>query len=622
MDRNSFIGLILITVLIFAWLIYMSYQSVPIPKEDREEQVIELEALEKQDSIDDSLEPIISDSISRAGEYGAFSQFAEGHETIYTVETSLYRARISSKGAAIKFWTLHNYNKWDQVPVQLINNPNGELFINFVSLDAKRIDSRNLNFTLNNIKNTEFNLSNGDSLLLDFVIDFGGGRRIVKSMTFFDGSYHIDKHISVENLEDVMPTRGYNLIWEKGLVFQENNSVDEAAEAQAMVQMNGSVVEVNADNDHGVEKSLTGTIDYAAIKTKYFGMAIIPQPWREFDGTVDVEGSRKHHKNEGITESYTVSYRIPYRGGVQSNNFKVYIGPLEYDIVKEYGLGEMISLGWRFLIRPIAEYFMLPIFTFIHKYVPNYGIAILIFALIIKIILHPLSITQMKSAQKMKLLQPEMEKIREQHKDDNSAQQKAIMKLYSEYGVNPASGCLPLILQMPILFSLWSLLRSSIELRQAPFMLWITDLSVPDKIFEFGFSFFGIGHLSGLALLMGITMFIQQKMTITDPRQKALVYMMPIMLTFLFAHFPSGLNLYYFFFNLLAISQQYYMNNFSKNKPTLAEMKKAPKKEGWLQKKMREAQEIAEAQGRSIPGKKLPQGNTQNRPIPPKKKKK
>jgi len=195
------------------------------------------------------------------------------------------------------------------------------------------------------------------------------------------------------------------------------------------------------------------------------------------------------------------------------------------------------------------------------------------------------------------------------------------MKLYSEYGINPASGCLPLLLQMPILFSLWAVLRSAIELRQAPFIWWITDLSIPDKILSFGFSFLGISHLSGLALLMGATMFIQQKMTITDPRQKALVYMMPIMFIFLFSNFPSGLNLYYFFFNLLAIAQQVYINKFSNKRLTLEDLKRMPKKEGWLQRKMREAQELAEAQGKTLPGMKPVRPVRPNLNNKPKKKK-
>jgi YidC/Oxa1 family membrane protein insertase len=165
---------------------------------------------------------------------------------------------------------------------------------------------------------------------------------------------------------------------------------------------------------------------------------------------------------------------------------------------------------------------------------------------------------------------------------------------------------------MPILYALWSVLKAAIDLRQANFALWITDLSLPDSIFTLPFPILGISSLSGLAIAMGATMFIQQKMTITDPKQKALVYMMPIMFTLMFSNFPSGLNLYYFMFNLLGILQQVYMNKFSKNKLTLADLKRMPKKEGWIARKMREAQEIAASQGRTIPGQK--QNNPTNKP--------
>lgn len=137
-----------------------------------------------------------------------------------------------------------------------------------------------------------------------------------------------------------------------------------------------------------------------------------------------------------------------------------------------------------------------------------------------KLLLYPLSIKQMQSVHKMKLINPVMNKLREKYKDDQKTLQQETMKVYGEYGVNPAGGCLPMILQMPILYALWAVMSNYIDLRQAYFGLWITDLSSPDVIVKFPVSILGIEHLSGLALLMGITMFIQQKMTITDPKQK------------------------------------------------------------------------------------------------------
>jgi YidC/Oxa1 family membrane protein insertase len=201
----------------------------------------------------------------------------------------------------------------------------------------------------------------------------------------------------------------------------------------------------------------------------------------------------------------------------------------------------------------------------------------------------------------MQLLAPKMAEMREKFKDDQMAQQQETMKIYQEYGINPAGGCLPLLLQMPILYALWAVLSHAIELRGAPFMGWITDLSIPDVIAHLPVKII-VSSISGLALLMGITMFIQQKMTITDPRQKAMIYMMPVMFTLSFSGFPAGLNLYYLTFNLIGILQQIWITKFSRNKLTLEDLKKMPKKEGWMQKKMREAQEMAAAQGKTLPG--------------------
>jgi YidC/Oxa1 family membrane protein insertase len=265
----------------------------------------------------------------------------------------------------------------------------------------------------------------------------------------------------------------------------------------------------------------------------------------------------------------------------------------------------MINFGWRWLVRPIGEYFMLPFFKMIYMFIHNYGISIIIFSILMKLLLYPLSITQMRSAQKMQLIAPEMTKMREKFKDDPKQQQTEMMKIYSEYGINPAGGCLPLLLQMPILYALWSVLRTAIDLRQANFFLWITDLSVPDVILTLPFAIpiFNLSQFSGLAILMGVTLFFQQKLTLTDPRQKFMIYILPVVFTLMFSYFPSGLNLYYFMFNLLGIIQQVYINKFSKKKLTLEDLKKMPKKEGWMQKKMREAQELAAAQGRTVPGK-------------------
>ncbi|MBI5473595.1 MAG: membrane protein insertase YidC, partial [Ignavibacteriae bacterium] len=201
--------------------------------------------------------------------------------------------------------------------------------------------------------------------------------------------------------------------------------------------------------------------------------------------------------------------------------------------------------------------------------ISNWGLVIIVFSIIIKVALHPLTKTSMNSMRKMQKLQPMMTEIREKHKDNPDQMNRAIMNLYKDYGINPAGGCLPLLLQMPILYALYNVFASTIQLRQASFVGWIGDLSIPDTIVHLPLTIplVGISQISGLALAMCITMFIQQKQTVTDPRQKAMIWMMPIMMMLIFNNLPSGLNLYYFVFNLLSIGQQYFVNKTHKDEP-------------------------------------------------------
>jgi len=321
-----------------------------------------------------------------------------------------------------------------------------------------------------------------------------------------------------------------------------------------------------------------------------------------------LEGKSFHAKNEGVVKDYSAAIKISYNETANEENiFEVYVGPSDYSILKSYAIGleKIISLGLTWLIRPISEYFMIPLFKLIHLAIPNYGFVIIVFTFIIRLLLHPLNRNQLKSMQKMQALQPMINEIREKYKDDSAKLNAQTMKLYKEYGVNPVSGCLPLLLQMPILYALWSVFRSAIELRQSAFIWWITDLSNPDIIFQLPFRLplFGISEISGLALLMGITMFIQQKMTIKDPRQKAMVYIMPVMFTLMFTGFPSGLNLYYFLFNLISICQQFYMTKI-KGGVVLEKIPENQRKKGFMDKII-EAQKANESKMQQQPrGKK------------------
>jgi YidC/Oxa1 family membrane protein insertase len=448
-----------------------------------------------------------------------------------------------------------------------------------------------------------------DSVVLTAVATLPEGGRIERTYTFHGAQYGVNTSLVLDGLEGTMSAsnRSVNLEWQRGIRYQEANSVEESNNAVAIAAYGDEIDEMDA-TDYGKteERNASGNIKYLATRTKYFAVAM--KPSAGFDGSVFYSGKRFGAVKGGHVEEYALTYKLPYGGGRQQHNVMLYAGPMQYDTLGRYGLTGIMNFGFKWIVQPIGEYFMLPTMKFIHGFIPNWGVAIIVFGLLLKVLLYPLSIGQMQSARKMQLLAPLMNEVREKYKDDMQTQQQETMKLYSEYGINPAGGCLPLLLQMPFLYAMYAVLNLNIELRQAAFLpFWITDLSVPDTIFTLPFKLpiVNIDKFSGLALAMGATLFIQQKQVVTDPRQQGMVYMMPVMLTLMFSTLPAGLNLYYFVFNIVGILQQVYMKRFGKNQLTLADLKAMPKKESWLQRKMREAQEMAEAQGKSIPGAPL-----------------
>ncbi|HZY10681.1 MAG TPA: membrane protein insertase YidC [Bacteroidota bacterium] len=568
MDRNTVIGFILIGLILMIWM----WMNMPPPSQQR--------------NLVDSThsDTVIADTTKRyvgvvdknvkgqdtLGNY--FSHLVKGIERNIIIESQNYRAEISTKGGNIRSWKLQNYKTWDQQPIDLLSdNKQGEFNLIFYTSDGKLVNTKNLFFQSEFQNGKIIKLQNNDSIKINLSLIIDNDSRIIKTLTFEGGTYSMDADYRFERMNGVISNFEYQATWETGLPNPEYNSVDESNFSKASVFAGGEVTEVDAsDLTETLRENLTGRMAWVAIRNKYFTMAIIPR-YPESNGAY-LEGTRRTLPNKGIKEDYNVAVKMPFLGkDVENARFTLYLGPLDIGIVKSYniGLDHIMSLGAAWIIRPIAEYVIIPLFQFLRYFIPNYGYVLIVFSIIIKIILHPLTRTSMRSMQRMQSLQPMMNEIREKYKDDPQKMNQQIMRLYKEYGVNPAGGCLPMLLQLPILYALWNVFSSAIELRQASFIWWITDLSVPDVIvtLPFHLPIFDINTISGLALLMGITMFIQQKMTVKDPRQKMMVWMMPILMTLLFNSFPSGLNLYYFVFNLLSIAQQAWMNKHHKNEP-------------------------------------------------------
>ncbi len=571
MDRQSILGFVLIFVILMVWM----YANAPEPKpagspETSQMAKPETTKVETPKRVQaQAVDTTRHDPRDVFGQY--FADRASGREEFITVETDLYKATLTTKGGLLKEWELKRFLTWDGHQVQLVDyEAHGDLSLRFMASDGRLIETRNLYFDAPRIQRRN-TLSDDQEKEIRFVLPASNGGTLTKIFRFKNGVYDFEVEIVLSRLGEVISNYKYELSWESGIRFTERNSVDEANFSEGHVFAAGEHITLDAANfEEPARTNHQGTVDWIATNTKYFLLAIIPEEIQT--SAAYIEGTRSHAPDNGVLEHYSLTLEVPYKGSSEEREkFKVFFGPADYQLLTSYdiGLENVIYLGWGWIVRPISVYIMLPVFSFLHMFIPNWGIVLIIFAIIIKVVLHPLTKTSMKSMKKMQALQPMMDEIRAKHKDDPQKMNQQIMGLYKEYGVNPAGGCLPMLLQFPILIALYNVFRTAIELRQAGFFWWITDLSIPDVIvtLPFAIPIFGIQEVSGLAALMGITTFIQQKMTVKDPRQKTMVYVMPIMMTLLFNSFPAGLNLYYFMFNLLSIGQQMYINKQHDQEP-------------------------------------------------------
>ncbi len=583
MDRNSVLGIILITLVLLLWMWYnapKTPQRLNAPPKDT------AQVKEKSKELANAYAQTVSDTF---GIY--FSHLSRGEEKKVLIETDLYTCVLSSKGALVEKFELKKFKTWNNYPVQLVEmEKGGDLSILFMTTDGRIINTRNLYFDTKARHWENFVLKDKEGKAeIEFVLNVNDSSKIIKRFIFENGKYSFDVEVEFVKMEKIIANFEYQFVWENGLKLTEENSVEESYFASAYARVGDVYEKIDASKfGQKVSRSYSGTTRWVGTHNKYFAVALISNDYA--DGAY-LEGERIPLPNNGVKENYLTALKIPFRGGnYQKNYFTIYIGPLDYKILKSYGVGldEMISLGLKWLIRPIAEYVLLPLFKFLHLFIPNYGIVIIIFSILIKIILTPLTITQMKSIKKMQLIAPILKELQEKYKDNPQKLNQEVMKVYREYGVNPFSGCWPLLLQLPILYALFSLFRVTIELRQAGFILWIKDLSVPDTIVKLPFyiPIFGVHQISGLALLMAITMFVQQWMSsaTADKRQRTTATLMTILFFLIFNNLPSGLNLYYFTFNVLSILHQWYINKYSKIDLKPTQDKKRPFKGGIFRK--------------------------------------
>jgi YidC/Oxa1 family membrane protein insertase len=613
MNRQTTLAFILIGGILIIWL-YLNTPTPPTGQPPKSTDTTEtLTDTTSPGIIEEKEEAVPEREDATAENLGRYFESGEETERIITIENDVAVIELSTRGANLKKYFLKEFKNWysakkDTVTyetmVQLINYSSSNAYdLAFVTTDGKAINTGQLYFNTNK-GDSYYKLTGTDSLTVEFSVNAGERGEIKKIYTFYGDKYSSLSNIQLVGMNRIISNNAYDIVWESGIRFVEENSVDEANFSNASVYYGDEQVIVDASSAGEIyEEDFTGRVEWLGIRNKYFAAIVAPLDPNGVEGAY-IRGHQSQISNAGLVEVYSGRIIVPFKNtDFESKYFDIYIGPVDYDILKEYdkNLEAIVDFGGffglKFIVRPIAEYVLLPLFNFLHGFIPNYGIVIIVFSIIIKIVVHPLTKQSYQSMKKMQLLQPKITELKEKYKEDPQKMNKETMKLYSTYGVNPAGGCFPLLLQMPIFIALWGLFQVAIDLRQQPFVGWISDLSRPDVIAHLPFKLpiFGIDNIAGLALLMGITTFVQQKMSIKDPKQKALVYIMPVMLTILFMSFPSGLNLYYFMFNILSIAQQYYINH-KHDGMVLEPVKNPKKKKGFMAKLMEAAEQNTKTQ--------------------------
>ncbi len=375
-----------------------------------------------------------------------------------------------------------------------------------------------------------------------------------------------------------------------GITSTEENQNDDYMNFKASVRLGDEIhrLKPSSFSEEKIE-TYSGTVTWASLQTKYFTTVLIPET--PAGGEIWVTGEKQTHR-------ITANMLLPAadKRGAVDQAVLIYLGPLDYGILKGMGLGleGNVNMGYR-LIRPVSWVILWSLIG-LYKVLPNYGVVIILLSIFTKILFYRMTHKSFKSMRDLQSLQPKLQALKEKYKDDRQKLSQETMRLYKEQGVNPLGGCLPLLLQMPVFIALYSVLRFTIEIRGARFMGWITDLSQQDVLTHLPFAVPFIGsEVSVLPLLMGAAMGFQTKMggsmtpgsVSTQP--KVLNYMLPIVFTAFFYKMPSGLVLYWIVNNILTIGQQYYINkNVDKEKAKEA-------KEAKETKEAREAKEAKEA---------------------------
>lgn len=468
-----------------------------------------------------------------------------------TVDTPLYTAVFFEQGGGLKSFVLNKYRiekDKNAAPMELVvtSNP-AELPLVFTLdngaaaiLPVFKADKEKLS------------LQEGSTGELVMTAALDNGLTLTRTLNFDGDSYLFSTDYTVSNsgsaAQQVTPAMVMT-----NASFSAANSTSRYLFSGPVAYVNNELQEIKGKKLTAGPLTMQGAVSWSAYEDNYFICAVIPE--QNTAGMVTMSAV-------GDTVRTVVGGGLAGLAAGESKTFryKAYFGPKKLSVLKEtgYELAKAVNFGWfDVLAKP-----MLFLLNFFHSYIGNYGVAIILLTCLIKGAFWPITQKGMKSMKNMQKLQPRVAKLKEKFKDDPAKMNQEMMAMYKTYKVNPIGGCLPMIIQIPFFFALYRVLMAAIELRHAPFMLWINDLSAPDRLMIPGLDIPYLQGIPVLTLLMGASMYLQQKMTPTtaDPTQARIMQFLPVIFTFMFINFASGLVLYWFVNNLLSILQQQIIN--------------------------------------------------------------
>jgi YidC/Oxa1 family membrane protein insertase len=467
------------------------------------------------------------------------------------VETPLYTLGLSETGAAVNRFTLKEFRETaaSDSPPKSILPADGSLAALTTALVGESLAGLERALYQAGLDSDVLTVTEGTRDIA-FRFDSKNGIQVEKAYRFAADSYVMGLTVRIFNGSDQPLKDSLAVILRKSYADKKNASVFEGP--SALIDKSLETIEID---DIGKKNSFSGQIKWIALQSRYFMTSLMPASGESGAMRLEVlPGQVVQARYSGPEQAFGA-------GESREFQFEMFFGPKSAPAVEKAGheLDRVIDYGFFDILAKPCVWLM----NFLYGIIPNYGLAIIILTIFTKIILWPLGTKSYKSMNQMKKLQPLIQEIREKHKGDRKKMNEEVMRLHRTYNINPLGGCLPMVLQIPVFFALYRMLDQAIELRHAPFVWWINDLSAPDRLFNFSFSIpfmeppYGIPVLT---LVMGATMFWQQKMTppAGDPTQAKMMMLMPVVFTFIFINFSSGLVLYWLINNVLSIGQQMY----------------------------------------------------------------